>query len=197
MRHLSASDEPEHRISIRHSILAVLPIPSDIPDDALKPILIPAPFTLHEFLGNTTGVSPSCSKDSHIFAKDTRSPSLSKIRALHSVIHTLEPLGLTDFPIVRLANYRVFHQLTTSWCPQREEHGYLLTPVFKCSTNPRVATAHRWTAVDVLGRMNKPTGKLISLGKSSPYMRHTELSLIGFGRMLLQQRWKMVLCRCL
>jgi hypothetical protein len=60
----------------------------------------------------------------------------------------------------RLANYRVFQQLTTSWCPQREEHGYLLTPVFKCNTNPRVATAHRWNAVDVLGKMNKPTGKL-------------------------------------
>ncbi|KIM87329.1 hypothetical protein PILCRDRAFT_3823 [Piloderma croceum F 1598] len=120
IRHPSASDEPEHRISARHSILAVLPIPADIPDDALKPILIPAPFTLHEFLGNTTG-------------------SLKN----------------------SLANYRVFQQLTTSWCPQREEHGYLLTPVFKCSTNPRVATAHRWTAVDVLGKMNKPTGELI------------------------------------
>jgi hypothetical protein len=51
------SDEPEHRISARYSILAALPIPADIPDDALKPIIIPAPFTLHEFLGNTTGVS--------------------------------------------------------------------------------------------------------------------------------------------
>ncbi|KAH0830155.1 hypothetical protein J3R83DRAFT_1503 [Lanmaoa asiatica] len=39
----------------------------------------------------------------------------------------------------------------------REEHGYILTPVFKCSTNPRVATAHRWTTVDVIGHMNKPT----------------------------------------
>ena len=56
-RNPSASDELEHRSSTRHSILAALPIPADIPDDALKPILIPAPFTLHEFLGNTTGVS--------------------------------------------------------------------------------------------------------------------------------------------
>lgn len=52
----STSDEPQDRISVRHSILAALPIPSDIPEDALKPITIPAPFNLHEFLGNTTGV---------------------------------------------------------------------------------------------------------------------------------------------
>lgn len=50
------NDDPMPRIALRHSILATLPIPSDIPDDALKPIIIPAPFTLHEFLGNTTGV---------------------------------------------------------------------------------------------------------------------------------------------
>ncbi|KAJ7221463.1 hypothetical protein GGX14DRAFT_429784 [Mycena pura] len=56
-----------------------------------------------------------------------------------------------------LSNYRVFQELTTSWCPEREEHGYLLTPLFKCSTNPRVATAHRWNMVDVMTRINKPT----------------------------------------
>ncbi|KAK0455193.1 uncharacterized protein EV420DRAFT_1694483 [Desarmillaria tabescens] len=56
-----------------------------------------------------------------------------------------------------LSNYRLLQQLTTSWCPEREEHGYFLTPAFKCNTNPRVATAHRWSSVDVLSRMNKPT----------------------------------------
>lgn len=50
-------EEPEYRISARHSILASLPLPSGVPDDALKPIIIPAPFTLHEFLGNASGVS--------------------------------------------------------------------------------------------------------------------------------------------
>ncbi|EGN96413.1 hypothetical protein SERLA73DRAFT_154735 [Serpula lacrymans var. lacrymans S7.3] len=95
-------DEPEHTITLRQARLAALPLPSGIPDDALKPILIPHPYTFHEFLGNATG-------------------------------------------------------LTTHWCPEREEHGYLLTPVFKCSTNPRVITAHRWAAVDVIGKMVKPT----------------------------------------
>ncbi len=41
----------------RFELLATLPIPTTVPDDVLKPILIPAPFTIHEFLGNTGGVS--------------------------------------------------------------------------------------------------------------------------------------------
>ncbi|KIO05607.1 hypothetical protein M404DRAFT_140722, partial [Pisolithus tinctorius Marx 270] len=54
-------------------------------------------------------------------------------------------------------NYRILTQATTYWCPDREEHGYFLTPVFKCTTNPRVVTAHRWSPVDVLGHMREPT----------------------------------------
>lgn len=56
-----------------------------------------------------------------------------------------------------LSHYRLFYALTTIWCPDREEHGYFYTPAFKCSTNPRVATAHRWCQADVMARMNKPT----------------------------------------
>ncbi|KAA1475825.1 hypothetical protein DENSPDRAFT_784109, partial [Dentipellis sp. KUC8613] len=93
----------EDLIKSRNAVLASLPLPTGIPADSLRPILIPAPFTLHEFLSNASG------------------------------------------------------QLTTSWCPEREEHGYFLAPLFKCSTNPRVATAHRWSSVDVVGRMSKPT----------------------------------------
>ncbi|THH21494.1 hypothetical protein EW146_g115 [Bondarzewia mesenterica] len=107
---------PEDLIKARHATLASLPIPAGIPSDALRPITIPAPFTLHEFLANATG-------------------SLRN----------------------SLSNYRVFQHLTTAWCPEREEHGYLLTPLYKCNTNPRVITAHRWSMVDVIGRMNKPT----------------------------------------
>jgi len=55
-----------------------------------------------------------------------------------------------------LANFRPLFNITTCWCPDREEHGYMYAPAFKCSTNPRIATAHRWSAADVIGRMNKP-----------------------------------------
>ena len=34
----------------------------------------------------------------------------------------------------------------------------MYVPAFKCSTNPRIATAHRWNKIDVLGRLSKPTG---------------------------------------
>ncbi|KAF7359056.1 hypothetical protein MSAN_01246500 [Mycena sanguinolenta] len=110
------SNEPEDIIKARNALLAAIPLPAEPPDDTLKPIVIPPPFTLHEFLANATG-------------------------SLRNA----------------LSNYRVLQELTTSWCPEREEHGYLLTPLFKCSTNPRVATAHRWNMVDVMARMSKPT----------------------------------------
>ncbi|KAI6017443.1 hypothetical protein EDC04DRAFT_2943424, partial [Pisolithus marmoratus] len=100
---LAGVGQAEKTVAGRHSILAALPLPSDIPEDELQPIVLPHSYSLGEFLRNTTGV------------------------------------------------------LTTYWCPDREEHGYFLTPVFKCTTNPRVVTAHRWSAVDVLGHMREPT----------------------------------------
>ncbi|KAI6021151.1 hypothetical protein EDC04DRAFT_2575661, partial [Pisolithus marmoratus] len=104
----------EKTIAARHSILAALPLPSDIPEDELQPIVLPHSYSLGDFLRNTTGN-------------------------------------------IRLKNYRILTQITTYWCPDREEHGYFLTPVFKCTTNPRVITAHQWSAVDVLGHMREPT----------------------------------------
>jgi hypothetical protein len=50
------SDGPEERVKTRHAILANLPIPSDIPPDSLKPIVISPPISLHEFLGNAPNV---------------------------------------------------------------------------------------------------------------------------------------------
>lgn len=54
----------------------------------------------------------------------------------------------------------MFQSATTQWCPEREEHGYCYAPVFKCNTNPRVSTAHLWSQVEVVGRINRPTGNL-------------------------------------
>ncbi|KAI0747769.1 hypothetical protein C8Q80DRAFT_1168343 [Daedaleopsis nitida] len=104
------------KIDARYAILASLPLPCDIPEDSLTPILIPPPYTLHDFIATTSGLLRT-----------------------------------------QLGNYRVFQQSTTTWCPEREEHGYCLTPVFKCSTNPRVTTAHRWFAVDISARLDTPT----------------------------------------
>jgi hypothetical protein len=57
----------------------------------------------------------------------------------------------------RLLNHRILQELTTSWCPDREEHGFMLAPIFKCTTNPRTATAHNWNTVDVIGSLATPT----------------------------------------
>ncbi|KAE9396761.1 hypothetical protein BT96DRAFT_96421 [Gymnopus androsaceus JB14] len=77
-----------------------------------------------------------------------------KLRATSSNLFIIP----TPYPLrASLANYRVLHQLTTSWCPQREEHGYYLTPAFKCITDPRATTVHRWAPADLTSKMNKPT----------------------------------------
>lgn len=47
---------PADLVQARYDILSSLPIPPGIPDDVLNPIMIPSPITIHEFLGNTTGV---------------------------------------------------------------------------------------------------------------------------------------------
>lgn len=48
--------EAEESIISRHAILAALPLPVGIPSDALRPILIPPSYTLHEFLASAIGV---------------------------------------------------------------------------------------------------------------------------------------------
>ncbi|KDR82042.1 hypothetical protein GALMADRAFT_49446, partial [Galerina marginata CBS 339.88] len=110
------TDDPTELANARNLALAAIPLPPSPPDATLSAIVIPPPFTLHEFLN--------------------AAPALV-------------------YP--RLANYRILHNVSTLWCPEREEHGYMYAPAFKCSTNPRIATAHRWAPVDVIGRMNKPT----------------------------------------
>ncbi|KAI0781526.1 hypothetical protein BD413DRAFT_506005 [Trametes elegans] len=114
------------KIEARYSVLASLPLPSGVPDEVLTPFIIPAPYTLHDFIGTTAGLLRT-----------------------------------------QVGNYRVFQDATTTWCPEREEHGYYLTPLYKCSTNPRVNTAHRWTIVDFATKLDRPTGRLASNRRDS------------------------------
>ncbi|KAF9557762.1 hypothetical protein CPC08DRAFT_591889, partial [Agrocybe pediades] len=109
-------DNPVDLVNARNAALMDIPLPDNPPDATLSAIVIPPPFSLHEFLAG----APAVLRNS-------------------------------------LANYRILHNVTTLWCPDREEHGYMYVPAFKCSTNPRIATAHRWAQIDVIGRMSKPT----------------------------------------
>ncbi|KAH9483526.1 hypothetical protein JR316_0002994 [Psilocybe cubensis] len=112
------TDDPIELANARNLTLASIPLPPNPPDATLSAIVIPPPFTLHEFLNGAPATLRNASS---------------------------------------LSNYRILHNVTTLWCPEREEHGYMYTPVYKCSTNPRIATAHRWAPMDVIGRMSKPT----------------------------------------
>jgi len=60
--------EAEEFIISRHAILAALPLPVGITSDALRPILIPASYTLHEFLANAIGVGLFQSLFSEIYS---------------------------------------------------------------------------------------------------------------------------------
>ncbi|KAI0355154.1 hypothetical protein OH77DRAFT_1455259 [Trametes cingulata] len=141
------------KIEGRYAVLASLPLPSGIPDDALTPIVIPSPYTLHDFIGTTSGVSSMISD--HRVQSLIRPLGSSCVLSMYLWVDT----GAIDAHICRIGNYRVFQQSTTTWCPEREEHGYYLTPVFKCSTNPRVNTAHRWSAVDLAAKLDRPTAE--------------------------------------
>ena len=140
------------KIDARYAILASLPLPSGVPEDSLTPILIPAPHTLHDFIGTTSGVCAFLGLLRYN-ADGGRNSFCGHSPCLPFFLQII----LTH--IYRLGNYRVFQQSTTTWCPDREEHGYYLTPVFKCNTNPRVSTAHKWTAVDFTPKLDKPTGE--------------------------------------
>ena len=74
-----------------------------------------------------------------------------------------------------LSNYRILQESTTHWCPEREEHGYYLSPLFKCATNSRVSAAHNWTKADVVGPLSKPTGQC-ALRARDEYMAHGQQS---------------------
>jgi hypothetical protein len=139
-------------VHARYAVLAAMPLPPDAPADTLKPIVIPAPFTFNEFISSITGVSltfPWLRRlTHHIPLASTKFVGLP-MRSLHIDRHER----------YRLNDYRVLHGITTVWCPEREEHGYFYAPRFKCNTNPRVSTAHRWSQVDIVSHISKPTGK--------------------------------------
>ncbi|KAF8528183.1 hypothetical protein BU17DRAFT_81421 [Hysterangium stoloniferum] len=56
-----------------------------------------------------------------------------------------------------LSGYCVFTELTAMWCPDQEEHGFYLTPLYKCETSSRSNVIHRWGEVEVKVRMAQPT----------------------------------------
>ena len=51
------TDDPGETLKSRHALLASLPLPTDIPSDALRPIVIPSTVGIHEFINAICNVS--------------------------------------------------------------------------------------------------------------------------------------------
>lgn len=56
----TVQDDHEERLKARYAVLAQLPVPTDMPSDILLPIVIPPPFTVHDFIGTIIGVCINC-----------------------------------------------------------------------------------------------------------------------------------------
>ncbi|KAL0567148.1 hypothetical protein V5O48_014847 [Marasmius crinis-equi] len=113
---------------------------------------------------NTSGTTVVQPEDTNLgFAMMRASPSAEAEDIIKARNELLESVPLPEDtpddvlrPITLPDLHSTLHEFLSN-APAREEHGYFLTPVFRCDTNPRVATAHRWNAVDVLGTMITPT----------------------------------------
>jgi hypothetical protein len=44
------ANDPEERLKARHELLASLPLPEGVPDDELKPLILPGNMTIKEFI---------------------------------------------------------------------------------------------------------------------------------------------------
>ncbi|KIY46494.1 hypothetical protein FISHEDRAFT_60324 [Fistulina hepatica ATCC 64428] len=55
IRSVTTSEKPADIIAARNALLAELALPNEAPHDSLSPIVIPSPFTLHDFLANAVG----------------------------------------------------------------------------------------------------------------------------------------------
>lgn len=52
------ANDPEERLKARYELLASLPLPKGVPDDELKPLVLPGSMTIKEFILNACNVRP-------------------------------------------------------------------------------------------------------------------------------------------
>ncbi|KAI6009571.1 hypothetical protein F5J12DRAFT_891682 [Pisolithus orientalis] len=142
---LPLDDSAEKTIAARHSILALPPLPSNIPADELQPNVLPHSYSLGDFLRNTTGVRVICLTDLPV--------KISKY--------------LCGYPTF-LSNPLSSQNLQTKELPH-------LDTSHDCATDSRVVNAHRWSAADVLGHMREPTEVLLSQRREVLELLSTEV----------------------
>ena len=52
------ANDPEERLKARYELLASLPLPEGVPDDELKPFILPGSMTIKEFILSACNVRP-------------------------------------------------------------------------------------------------------------------------------------------
>jgi hypothetical protein len=90
------ANDPEERLKARYELLASLPLPEGVPDDELKPLVLPGSMTIKEFILSACNVRPPFTYDfeTHL----PRLASVSPTRVLFCVIIT--SMSLTSAPQV-------------------------------------------------------------------------------------------------
>ncbi|PSR70881.1 hypothetical protein PHLCEN_2v13243 [Hermanssonia centrifuga] len=79
------SEKPETIIQARYDILAELPIPPDMPSDTvLRPIVIPSPYTIHDFIGTAIGTTQAIIKETLAGRKNTSPQNIYEIGQLYA-----------------------------------------------------------------------------------------------------------------
>ena len=78
------ANDPEERLKARYELLASLPLPEGVPDDELKPLVLPGSMTIKEFILSASNVRPPFAYDfkTHL----PRLASVSPTRVLFCVI---------------------------------------------------------------------------------------------------------------
>ena len=57
------ANDPEERLKARHELLATLPLPESVPDEELKPLVLPGSMTIKEFILSASNVRPPLASD--------------------------------------------------------------------------------------------------------------------------------------
>jgi len=96
-----SANDPEERLKARHELLASLPLPESVPDEELKPLILPGSMTIKEFILSANNVRPPFPRD-----VETNLPRLAPVppKRVQSFIVILST-GLTPTPQVVKSPY--------------------------------------------------------------------------------------------
>jgi len=95
------ANDPEERLKARHELLASLPLPESVPDEELKPLVLPGSMTIKEFILSASNVRPLFSR-----GVGTNLPRLAPVSPKRVQFYVvILSMGLTLIPqVVKLSH---------------------------------------------------------------------------------------------